>query len=58
MNEEIVLKRYKAYVWTLRMDDDVKEVTTPEGKATSEIRNLINDGYRIVKRAPIQADDQ
>ncbi len=58
MNEIYTPKKNVAYVWTLNKGNDNKDVMTQEGKASSEIKHLINDGYRITRRKPIHEDIQ
>ncbi len=56
MNEIYTPKKYKAYIWTLVKSEDTKEVLTKESKASSEIKHLLNDGYRITRRKPVCED--
>jgi hypothetical protein len=53
MNE---IKKNIAYVWTLAKGNDSKDVMTKESKASSTIKQLLNDGYCIKRRRPIVED--
>ncbi len=52
-NTEYKPKKYDGYSWTLVKEGNAIEITTIKNKATSEIKNLINEGYKIYRLSPI-----